>query len=126
MFWQKGMWIFIFGGSGALSRYWLSGLIYKFVGHNFPYGTFIVNITGCFLFGLIFEMAEQRMLISPEMRIIILTGFMGAFTTFSSFIFECAQLFKDGQWLLGGCNLIGEIMIGFLGLYLGYLLAKLI
>ncbi|MDQ7031295.1 MAG: fluoride efflux transporter CrcB [Desulfonauticus sp.] len=118
--------IFLFGGSGALSRYWLSGLVHKILGHNFPYGTYLVNIFGCFLFGLIFQLAEQNLLISPEMRIVILTGFMGAFTTFSSFIFECAQLFRDGQFVLGLLNLFGEITCGLFCLYFGYSLAKLI
>jgi len=124
---MRKLWlIFLFGGSGALSRYWLSGLVYRVLGESFPYGTYLVNVFGCFLFGMIFELAEQRMFISPEMRIVILTGFMGAFTTFSSFIFESAQLARDGQFFLCLVNVIGQVGIGFGCLYLGYVLARLL
>jgi len=121
---RKFFLIFLFGGSGALSRYWLSGLVYRLLGENFPYGTYLVNVFGCFLFGMIFELAEQRMFISPEMRIVILTGFMGAFTTFSSFIFESAQLARGGQFFLCLVNVFGQVGVGFGCLYLGYVLVR--
>lgn len=122
----KVVFIFIAGGLGALSRYLLSGLIYRFFYPPFPYGTFIVNILGCFLFGFIFELAEKKALFSPELKTIFLVGFMGAFTTFSSFIFECFQLSKNQEWVFLTLNFLGQSILGFLFLYLGIILAKLI
>ena len=76
--------LFLAGGAGALARYGVSELANTLVGRQYPLGTFVVNVLGCFLFGLIWELAAVRLLISDTVRLIILVGFMGSFTTFSS------------------------------------------
>jgi len=114
------------GAFGTLCRYWLSGLVYDVMGRNFPWGTWAVNITGCFLFGLVWILAEERGLLSAQARILILTGFMGAFTTFSTFIFESGGILDDGQWLKLALNLAGQNLVGFAALYLGTGLGRIV
>lgn len=114
------------GAVGTLCRYWLSGLAYDILGRDFPWGTWAVNILGCFLFGLVAILAEERGLLSAQARILILTGFMGAFTTFSTFIFESGGILNDGQWLKLAFNVGGQNIVGFVALYLGVGLGRII
>ena len=114
------------GACGTLSRYWLSGLAYDLLGRDFHWGTWAVNILGCFLFGLVWILAEERGFLSAQARILILTGFMGAFTTFSTFIFESGGIMNDGQWLKLALNVGGQNIVGFAALYLGTGLGRII
>ncbi len=86
----------IAGALGTLARYGLQGLVQRWAGGSFPWGTLAVNALGCLAFGVIWTVASDRGLIGPQMRTILLVGFMGAFTTFSSFVFETAQLGRGG------------------------------
>lgn len=114
------------GAAGTLARYWLSGAVYDILGRNFPWGTAAVNILGSFLFGLVWVLAEERLLISGETRVVILVGFMGAFTTFSTFIFESSSLASDTQWLRLGANAAGQVLVGFAALRLGFVLGRVL
>jgi len=114
------------GMCGAISRYWLAGLAHKLIGPSFPWGTLAVNILGCFLFGFIFILAEERIMIRQQTRIILLVGFMGSFTTFSSLIFESNQLLRDAQWLLAGLNYLSQTALGVIALWLGIILARVV
>jgi CrcB protein len=114
------------GACGTLCRYWVSGAAYDLLGRDFPWGTWAVNILGCFLFGLVAILAEERGLVSAQTRLLILTGFMGAFTTFSTFIFESGGLLNDGQWLKLALNVGGQNLVGFAALYLGIGLGRII
>jgi fluoride exporter len=107
------------GSLGTLARYGFSGLVQRAAGPGFPWGTLAVNVTGCFLFGLVWALAEHRLTMSGEIRTVVLMGFMGAFTTFSSFAFETAQLLRDSQWVLAASNIVAQNMIGIAGLLLG-------
>ncbi|NLW82143.1 MAG: fluoride efflux transporter CrcB [Desulfovibrionales bacterium] len=123
---SKILLIALAGACGTLSRYWLSGAAYELLGRDFPWGTWAVNILGCFLFGLVWILAEERGSLSAQARVLILTGFMGAFTTFSTFIFESGSIAQDGQWLKLALNLGGQNLVGFVALYLGMGLGKAI
>lgn len=123
---QKIALIALAGGLGSLSRYGLTGLVHKFTGGAFPYGTFAVNILGSLLFGLVWGFSEERLSFSPEMRTIILTGFMGAFTTFSTFAFESTSMLRTGQLLPFAANVGGQVVVGFTLLWLGLALGKAI
>lgn len=114
------------GALGTLARYWLSGAVQKALGIDFPWGTWAVNVFGCLLFGLVWVFSEERFLLSGQTRLIILVGFMGAFTTFSTYIFESSQLALDGQWLYVAANLIGQNIAGFAALFLGILIGRTI
>lgn len=123
---QKLLLIACAGALGTLARYSLSALVQNLFSGEFPWGTFAVNIAGAFLFGLVWTLAEERLLISGETRIIILSGFMGAFTTFSTFMFETGELLRDAEWLLALSNLIAQNGIGILALFLGIAAGRLL
>ena len=107
------------GATGTLARYWLSGYVQQQAG-NFPWGTFAVNMIGSFLFGIVWTLAEERMVISADTRLIILTGFMGAFTTFSTFMFDTSNLVRQSQWILAFCNLALQLIVGLASMFLGF------
>jgi len=109
---EKLIGIGIAGACGTLARYWLSGSVYRWLGRGFPWGTAVVNIFGCFLFGIVLSIAGERWAISSEMRTIILTGFMGAFTTFSTFASETGQLLAGAEFLAGLGNIVFQIVAG--------------
>lgn len=123
---EKYLLIAAAGAAGTLCRYWLAGAVYALAGHDFPYGTFAVNFIGCLLFGVVFVAAGERGLVRPEWRIILLVGFMGAFTTFSTLIFETAELAGSAEWLKAGLNLVGQNVLGFAAFFLGRVLGALI
>lgn len=122
---QKLLLIGLAGALGALARYSLGGLVQRFTGATFPWGTFVVNIIGAFLFGLIWSLVEQRLVISVEARVIILSGFLGAFTTFSSFMFETSSLIGEAQWGLALLNVGGQIVLGLAAMFLGLAAGRL-
>jgi CrcB protein len=115
----------IAGAVGTLARYWLGGVVQRLCGAGFPWGTVVINITGCLLFGLIWTLAEDRLLISPQTRVVALTGFMGAFTTFSTFAFETAQLLSGAEWLRALGNVALQNVVGVVAVMLGFALGRI-
>lgn len=103
---QRLLLLALAGGLGAMARYGLSGLVQRYSGTSFPWGTLAVNILGCFVFGVIWALAAERMAMSPEVRTIILVGFLGSFTTFATFMSESHRLLADAQWLPAIGNLL--------------------
>ena len=114
------------GTCGTLARYWLSGAVHDLMGRDFPWGTAAVNIFGCLLFGLIYALVENRSGLPGDMRLDVLTGFMGAFTTFSSLIFETGELMRGSQWVYAALNLIGQNALGFVAFALGAALGRVL
>jgi fluoride exporter len=112
------------GALGAVARYGLSSWIQSASPGRFPWGTLGVNLLGCLLFGIIWTLFEGRLVISHTTRVAVLTGFLGAFTTFSTFGFENAQLFSQGEWVVGTLNLVLQPAVGMLCFLLGQSLAK--
>ncbi|MBI5344883.1 MAG: fluoride efflux transporter CrcB [Deltaproteobacteria bacterium] len=123
---MKILWFAIAGASGTLARYWFGGLVQRYMGTGFPWGTFAVNMAGCFLFGLIWSLAEERLVISGQMRAVLLIGFMGAFTTFSSFVFETGALLRDSQFLMAFGNVLLQNIFGMIFLFLGFTASRLL
>ncbi len=123
---QKLLLIAFAGGLGTLARYGLNGLVQNFVDRPFPWGTVAVNVLGCLVFGALWSAMESRLTISGEMRIVILTGFMGAFTTFSTLVFETGQLVRDSQWLLAMGNLAVQNVVGIVALFVGLAIGRLV
>lgn len=124
--WQKLVGLAIAGACGSLLRYGLGGLVQRFHVGVFPWGTLTVNVLGCLLFGLAWSLLEGRVALSPETRTVLLVGFLGAFTTFSTFVFETDQLLGDAQWLLASLNVVGGLALGLAAYRLGTLLGRLL
>lgn len=118
--------IAVLGAAGTLARYGLSGWVQRATGGGFPWGTLAVNISGCFLFGLVWAVSEGWFSIKPEYRMIALVGFMGAFTTFSTFAFETVQLLREAQWWSAFLNVAAQNLSGILFLFLGLAVGKAI
>lgn len=124
---MKQLAVLIVGGTaGTLARYWLSGAVYQWAGTGFPYGTLIVNLAGCWLIGLFTGLAEDKFLFSPEMRLMLMVGFCGAFTTFSTFIYESDALIRDGETLRALMNILISVTAGFMMFRWGIWVADMI
>ena len=112
--------IAIGGAIGASARYLLSSFVLRVSGTLFPLGTFVVNVLGCLAFGAIAGAASQRVQLAPAMRLFLLTGILGGFTTFSSYAFESFTLMRDGQMVWAGINIAGQVVAGLVGMWAGY------
>lgn len=94
-------------------------------GGDLPLGTLVVNILGCFLFGLVWALAEDRLLLEEQTRMVLLGGFMGAFTTFSTFVFDTGAMVREAQWLLATGNMLVQTGVGLAALYGGIVVGRL-
>ena len=111
--------IALFCAGGGLTRYYLSGWIYTLLGRAFPYGTFVVNITGAYLIGLIMELGLRSTFIPDTLRIGLTVGFLGGLTTFSTFSYETFSLLEEGQFLVSFVNILGSVAVCLLFTWLG-------
>ena len=116
--------VFLGGGIGSVCRYFANRWIVGIAVTSFPYGTFVVNIVGCFLIGFLVFITEKANLASAELRLLLVTGFCGGFTTFSSFSYENIQLLTTHQTLNFLLYTLGSVALGLLATYMGMLLAK--
>jgi len=123
--WQRLALLSVAGAVGTLARYGLSNLVQRFSPSEFPWGTLAVNALGCLAFGFVWSLAEERMLISGATRIVLLVGFMGAFTTFSTFAFETGQMLDDSQWLTAAANLLAQNVLGVVLVLVGMAVGRL-
>jgi CrcB protein len=116
--------IAVFGAIGTLLRYGLQGLVQAGAGGTFPYGTLLINLTGCFFLGLIGQLTLNRMMISPDWRVAITVGFFGGYTTFSSFGWETAKMLEDGEWLPATTYVTTSVVAGLFLSVVGIRLAN--
>ena len=100
------------GGIGSVTRYLVGGWFASRFGPAFPYGTFVINVTGSFIIGLFLAFAQERVSLSPYWRLFFAVGFLGGYTTFSSFEYESIRLLQDGEMLLGAVYMIGSVVAG--------------
>lgn len=114
------------GAIGCCLRYLVSLGAVRLVGTGFPAGTLIVNVVGCLLAGLLFGLAEDRATFPPIVRILVLTGFLGGFTTFSSFSVETVNLLRDGSWALAAGNFAANNVLAFAAAMAGVYVGRLI
>lgn len=114
------------GFIGAVARFLLSISVDEyFESSSFPYGIFLTNIIGCLLIGLLAGIFEGKAWVHSELRLFVFTGLLGGFTTFSTFINDSFLLGKEGAFGLALLNVAGQVLIGLLFVWFGYLLAKL-
>lgn len=108
-------WISLIAGTlaGGTARYLMADAVQRLAGGSFPYGTMMVNLSGCFLIGVFDALAYSKFLLSPEARVLLMTGFCGAYTTLSTLMLETNNLLKDGDALYALANIAGTVAGGF-------------
>ncbi len=109
---------------GALSRYYLSMLFMRLWGEGFPYGTFIVNITGSLLMGFLVTLALERSLISPDLRLALAVGFLGSYTTFSTYALDMSLMLKTNRQAMMLFYGLGSVVLGVIGIEIGSFIAR--
>jgi CrcB protein len=107
------------GAFGAVSRYLVQGWVQDLAGGRFPWGTFAVNISGSFALGLVFALAMDRAILSPEIRVPLMVGFIGSYTTFSTLMLESWTLAEEGDFTRMLFNLAGSVVIGMIAVVVG-------
>ena len=98
--------------TGGLARYFLAGAVYRFFGTQFPYGTLAVNLLGCLVIGFLSALSDEKFMLGPTARLLWMTGFCGAFTTFSTFMLETGNLLKDGDNWAALANVLVSVITG--------------
>jgi CrcB protein len=116
--------IAIGGAFGAVARYWLTELASMIFGATFPYGTLIVNVLGSLLLGFVFVFFVERSLLAPLWRSAVMIGFLGAFTTFSTFSLQAFDLIQHERYLAGGIYIVSSVVISLLAIGIGMAVAK--
>ena len=114
------------GCLGSILRFWLGSYIGSKMGTRFPYGTFVINITGSFLIGLVFALLTVKTHWSPNWRYLISIGFIGGYTTFSTFEYETFRSFQDGEILMASLNVALSVVTGFISVWCGVIAGKLL
>lgn len=113
--------------AGALSRYYLTLWFAQRFGSNFPYGTFFINLTGCFVMGFFATLALERVgMISQEVRLLVAVGFLGSYTTFSTYGLDSVLLLGNRKFAAAGFYWLGSAMLGIVSVQLGVMLARLL
>ena len=116
-----------FGGAlGAVSRYWLTVSIERFNGTGFPLGTFVVNLLGSFLIGLLYILFAEKLSVADQWRPVIITGFLGAMTTFSTFSLDALLLFQQGHYNTALFYVLSSVVICIFAAYVGMQIARIL
>lgn len=120
--WVLAAWVAAGSALGGLLRFAASGLVARFVGETFPFGTLTVNVVGSFLIGLVAALSapEGRWMISPEIRLFLMLGVFGGFTTFSSFSLQTLALVQDGEWAAALLNVVGSVALCLIAVWIGW------
>lgn len=121
---MKYLLIVVGGGTGSLVRYLAGAAIMSRMGSRFPLGTLVINVTGSFLIGLIMTLLTERLPPSETWRPLLVIGFLGGYTTFSSFEWETYSAVREGSFWIGALNVAGSITLGYAAVWLGALLAR--
>jgi len=114
------------GGVGSMSRYLCQKWFNQTYPHPFPWGTFVVNLLGCFLIGILYEASEKTSVLSPQTRLLLITGFCGGYTTFSTFAFENMTLLRSGDTVYFLLYTIGSVVLGIAAVFGGIAIMKLL
>jgi CrcB protein len=121
---MKYLLILLGGGAGSLSRYLAGAAIMTRFGGRFPLGTMAINVTGSFLIGLLMTLFTERFEPGTNLRPLLVIGFLGGYTTFSSFEWETYAAIRDGGFWIGLANIAGSVTLGYAAVWLGALLAR--
>ena len=116
--------IAIAGALGALARYGFEGVVSRRFAGALPWGTFVVNVSGAFVAGLLFTVLTERFVVAPWLRSTLMIGFLGAYTTFSTLSLETFRLLEDGALVLGALNSLGSLAAGLLAVFAGVVIGR--
>ncbi|MBD0332543.1 MAG: fluoride efflux transporter CrcB [Chitinophagaceae bacterium] len=114
------------GGAGSIARYLFQKWVNNFYFHSFPLATFLINIIGCFSIGIFYAATEKTNILSPQLRLLLITGLCGGFTTFSTFSFENMHLIRTGDLVYFLLYSLGSVIIGIATVFTGIFLIKAI
>lgn len=123
---QKYLYIAIGGSLGAIARYWVGSAVAGKLGTKFPYGTFVINITACIIIGFSLELLGKHAELNPAWRYLIPTGFVGAYSTFSTFEWETFTSLQTGGFAVAGAYVVSSLVIGLIGIWCGVLIARVV
>lgn len=112
------------GFFGAVGRYWISGVAQRF-GDRFPFGTLSVNLLGSLFLGLIATIFLEKMVVNQEVRLFLMVGLLGAFTTYSTFSLETLDLMRSGEWMVAGVNILANVIGTLIAVWAGVSIVKL-
>jgi CrcB protein len=112
------------GALGAIARYVLGGLVQEWGGPRFPYGTLVINVSGCLVMGIVMTLLAERAVLHPNWRFLIPVGFIGAYTTFSTFEYETFRAIEQGDWLVGVGNVLVSVVVGFVSVAAGVMATR--
>lgn len=123
---SKYMYIAVGGALGALARFWVGSAVASRLGTKFPYGTFVINITACVLIGFSLTLLAKRTDLSSAWRFAVPIGFIGAYSTFSSYEWETVSVLRSGGFSMAGLYAFGSLFLGLVAVWCGILLAEII
>lgn len=123
---QKYFFIAVGGSLGAIARYWVGSEVANRLGTKFPYGTFVINISACIIIGFSLTYLGKRAELNPAWRFLIPTGFVGAYSTFSTYEWETLSSLRDGAFSLAALYAIGSLILGLVAAWGGAILAEVI
>ncbi|MGV3529450.1 MAG: fluoride efflux transporter CrcB [Flavisolibacter sp.] len=118
------LWVGIGGGVGSIARYLVQRWVNSLYVYSFPLATFLVNIAGCLLIGILYALAEKTNVLTPATRLLLITGLCGGFTTFSTFAFENTDLMRTGNHLVFALYAGGSVLVGILAVFIGSAIIK--
>jgi len=121
---QKYIFIAMGGAAGSIARYWVGSTISGRMGSKFPYGTFVINVTACVIIGFSLTYLGRRIELNPAWRFLIPIGFVGAYSTFSTYEWETFSSIRSGAFLIATAYAVGSLLLGLLAIWGGSLLAE--
>jgi CrcB protein len=123
---QKYLFIALGGALGAIARYWVGAAVGSRMGTRFPYGTFLINMTACIIIGFSLTYLGKRVDINPAWRYMIPVGFVGAYSTFSTYEWETFETMRSGAFALAGLYAVGSLILGLAAVWVGVALGELV